>query len=79
MTTKVNTIAAMVCELIEMHMAKCDEAFPHPDDRPPHIIGQEHGTSANIQTVSNVDLGAEHLIHIELDDGTSFNIRVEEA
>ena len=77
--TRVSTIAAAIGELIESHITKCDEAFPRPDDCPAHVISDVHGTAANVTEVGIADLGLEHLIHIKLDDGTAFNIRVEEA
>ena len=79
MPMKAVTIAAMIGELIETHMQKCEDAFEHEEDRVPHVISEVHGTSANIESIANAHLGAEHLIVLELDDGTSFNIRVEEA
>ncbi len=75
--TKAVTIAAMIAELIESHMAKCDEA--HPNDRIPHVMSAEHETRADIDSIATADLGAEHLIELQLCDGTTFNIRVEEA
>lgn len=75
--TSAATIAAMLSELIETHMLKCDEAFPHPEDCPAHIISEIHDTQAWIQSVGTSNAGACHLIELSLDDGTSFNIRVE--
>jgi hypothetical protein len=77
--TSAATIAARLSELIETHMLKCDEAFPHPDDCPAHVISELHDTQAWIQSVGTSSAGACHLIELSLDDGTSFNIRVEEV
>ncbi|CAM5290547.1 hypothetical protein ATER59S_00530 [Aquamicrobium terrae] len=77
--TSAATIAAMLSELIETHMLKCDEAFPHPDDCPAHVISEVRKTQAWIQSVRVGEAGACHLIELSLDDGTSFNIRVEEV
>ncbi|MCG2841249.1 hypothetical protein L6Q21_09680 [Sandaracinobacter sp. RS1-74] len=76
MAAKIATIGAWLGELIDAHMLRCDEAFPHPDDCPPHIVSEAHGTRANIEKMHSVDLGTGHLIVIELDDGTAFDIRV---
>ena len=73
------TIAAMISELIETHMLKCDEAFPHPDDCPAHVISNVHKTAAWIQSIRTSSTGACHLIELSLDDATSFTIRVDEA
>mgnify|MGYP001332620801 CR=1 FL=1 len=81
MAMKAVTIAAVIAELIETHMEKCDEASDdNPNDDPmPHIITEAHG-SANITQVSNAPMDdGEHLIRLELDDGTAFVITVEEA
>lgn len=77
MATKAVTIAAMIGELIETHMANC--AADNPNDDIPHVISEAHKTKAFITSLANADLGAEQLLVLELDDGTSFNIRVEEA
>jgi hypothetical protein len=77
--TTATTITAMISELIETHMLKCDEAFPHPDDCPAHVISNVDKTAAWIQTIGTAGAGKSHLIELALDDGTSFNIRVEEA
>lgn len=77
--TSAATIAAMLSELIETHMLRCDEAFRHPDDCPAHVINEVHDTQAWIQSLGTSNVGACHLIELSLDDGTSFNIRVEEV
>lgn len=77
MATKAVTIAAMLGELIEDHMAKCSAG--NPNDDIPHVISEVHQTKAFIEKVATVPLVDEALIVLELDDGTSFNIRVEEA
>lgn len=77
--TKAVTIAALIAELVETDMSKCDDAFDHPDDRVPHVISEVHGTSASISSIGTTDMGASHLIELSLDDGTSFTIRVEKA
>lgn len=77
--TSAATIAAMLSELIETHMLKCDEAFPHPDDCPAHVISEVHKTAAWIQSIRTSSTGAGHLIELTLDDGKSSHIRVEEA
>lgn len=77
--TSAATVSAMIAELIETHIVKCDEAFPHPDDCPAHVISHIHKTQAWIQSVRTGGIVACHLIELSLDDGTSFTIRVEEA
>ncbi|MBP0440445.1 hypothetical protein [Tianweitania sediminis] len=77
--TSAATVSAMLSELIETHIVKCDEAFPHPDDCPAHVISNVHKTAARIQSIRTSRTGACHLIELALDDGTSFTIRVEEV
>jgi len=71
------TIAAMLCELIETHIAKCDAAGNHDDDRPPHVISETHGTSANIDSIASCDVETGTQIYIVLDDGAAFRVTVE--
>ncbi|MCP5400478.1 MAG: hypothetical protein H6921_14750 [Sphingomonas sp.] len=78
MSTNVTMIGAWLGELIDAHMLKCNEAFPHPDDCPPHIICEVHGTKAYIERMSIADLSIERPLVIELNDGTSFAIHVQE-
>lgn len=91
MTTKAVTIAGMIAELIETHMAKCDNEFPDHDDhgnllpdggnpdRVPHVISEAHDTKASIEQIITADQGDITLITLSLDDGTIFNVIVEEA
>lgn len=80
MKTQQNTIASMICELIETHMNKCDSEFPGTSpDHVPHVLSEVHGTKADIVKMSNADLGADTLIHMELSDGSEFDIHVSEA
>lgn len=77
--TQITTIAGWLGELIEAHIAKCDNAFPLSDDCPAHVISEVHETRANIMSIGTVDMEAEQLIELQLDDGSTFNIRVEEV
>lgn len=78
-TTRCSTIAAMIAELIETHIAKCWAEFDHEEDRVPHVISTELGTRANIVSIAIVDIGREHGIVLELDDGGSFEIAVRDV
>lgn len=75
--TQPRTIAAMICELVETHIAKCNEGGDRDDDRPSHVISQVHGTSANIDSIASCDVEAATQIYLVLDDGTAFRITVE--
>jgi hypothetical protein len=77
--TKAATLVAMIAELIETHMAKCDELGGPGIDVVPHVVSEAHGTSANINSIATAELGAVQLIELQLDDGTWFDIRVEEV
>lgn len=75
--TRACTIAAMVCELIETHVARCDEAGGCEHDRPSHVISETHGTSANIGSIASCDVEAATQIYLVLDDGTGFRMTIE--
>ncbi|MDF0490219.1 hypothetical protein PX554_18995 [Sphingomonas sp. H39-1-10] len=75
--TRACTIAAMICELLETHIAKCDESGDCAVDRPPHVISQAHGTSANIDSIASCDVESGTQIYLVLDDGAAFRITVE--
>lgn len=76
--TRACTIAAMLCELVETHIEKCDEGGDHDEDRPPHVISEVHGTSANIDSIASCDVeeGATQ-IYLVLDDAAAFRITIE--
>lgn len=69
------TIADVIAELIEAHMDKCDVG--NDDDRISHIVTPEH--SANIVEISPTATAASRCLTIKLDDGTAFDITVDEA
>ena len=75
--TRASTIAAMICELIETHIAKCDESGDCAEDRPSHVISQVHGTSANIDSIASCNIETGTQIYLVLDDGAAFRITVE--
>ena len=75
--TRASTIAALICELLETHAKKCDESGDCKDDRPPHVISEIHGTSANIDSIASCDIQTGTQIYLVLDDRTSFRITVE--
>jgi hypothetical protein len=75
--TRACTIAAMICELLETHIAKCDEDGDSSDDRPSHVISQAHGTRANIDSIASCDVDTGTQIYLVLDDGAAFRVTVE--
>ncbi len=75
--TCASTIAGLLSELLETHAAKCDDAGACEDDRPPHVISEVHGTSANIDSVASCDIETGTQIYLVLDDGAAFRITVE--
>lgn len=75
--TKAITIASMIAELIETHMAKCDGK--HSSESVHHVISEAHGSSADIKKIGIANPWTTPLIRIELDDGTAFNITVEKV
>ncbi len=70
--THSNTIIALIGELIETHMDKCDNAGDEPIA---HVLSEVHAHAANIKTIETNELG----LKLELDDGTSWYVRVTEA
>lgn len=77
--TRAVTIMAMLSELIEIHMAKCDDVDGPGFDAVPHVLSEVHGTSANIDTIGTGTVGASHMIELQLDDGSAFTVTVEET
>lgn len=75
--TRASTIAALLSELLETHVAKSDAAGDSRDDRPSHVISEIHGTSANIDSIASCDIETGTQIYLVLDDRTSFRITVE--
>jgi len=67
----------MICELLEIHIAKCDESGDCAEDRPAHVISQAHRTSANIDSIASCDVETGTHIYLVLDDGAAFHITVE--
>ena len=72
MKTKDLTIVAFLAELIQTHMEKCDGAFQHENDAPPHIVSEHWGTTADIKLIAN----SGNTLRLELDDGAVFVIEV---
>jgi hypothetical protein len=75
--TRASTIAGLICELLETHTVKCDDGGAGEDDRPPHVISEVHGTSANIDSIASCDIETGTQIYLVLDDGAAFRIAVE--
>ena len=75
--TRASTIAGLLSELLETHAAKCDDGGAREEDRPPHVISEVHGTSANIDSIASCDMETGTQIYLVLDDHTSFRITVE--
>lgn len=75
--TRASTIAGLLCELLETHAVKCDNGGAGEDDRPPHVISEVHGTSANIDSIASCDIETGTKIYLVLDDGAAFRITVE--
>jgi len=75
--TRACTIAGMISELVETHIGKIDEGGEAAHDRPPHVISEVHGTSANIDSIASCDVEGATQIYLVLDDGTAFRITVE--
>ena len=75
--TRACTIAAMIGEFIEVHIAKCDETEGGETDHPPHVISEVHGTRANIDSIASCEVEAATQIYLVLDDGAAFRITVE--
>lgn len=75
--TRACTIAAMICELLETHLAKCNEGSECEEDRSADVISEVHGTSANIESIASCDVEGGTEIHLALDDSTAFRITVE--
>jgi hypothetical protein len=75
--TRASTIAGLICELLETHTVKCDDGGAGEDDRPPHVISEVHGASANIDNIASCDIETGTQIYLVLDDGAAFRIAVE--
>ena len=75
--TRASTIAGLLSELLETHAAKCDDGGAREEDRPPHVISEVHGTSANIDSIASCDIETGTQIYLVLDDGAAFRIAVE--
>ena len=72
------TIAAFLCELVETHLSKGDDAFLNPEDRPKDIISTVHGTGADISCIGFCEILDEAHLDLTLDDGRMFRIAVTE-
>lgn len=75
--TRASTIAALLSELLETHVAKSDAAGDSTDDRPSHVISEVHRTSANIKSIASCDIEKGTQIYLALDDRSAFRISVE--
>ena len=75
--TRASTVAALISELLETHAQKCDEGGDCEDDRPPHVISEIHGTSANIDSIASCDMETGTQIYLVLGDRSAFRITVE--
>ena len=75
--TRASTIAGLLSELLETHAAKCDDGGAREEDRPPHVISEVHGTSANIDSIASCDIETGTQIYLVLNDGAAFRIAVE--
>jgi len=75
--TRPSTVAAFITELIETHMEKCERAGDHPEDRPPHILSETFGTSADVESIATVGNEISAAICLLLDDGTAFRFTIE--
>lgn len=71
------TIPGDGSELLETHIAKCNEGGDCEDDRPPHVISEIHRTNANIDSIASCDIETGTQVYLVLDDRTSFRITVE--
>ncbi|MFC0203320.1 hypothetical protein [Novosphingobium soli] len=76
-STRANTIAGLLSELLEAHAVKCDDGGAREDGHPPHVISEVHGTSANIDSIASCDIETGTQIYLVLDDGAAFRITVE--
>jgi len=75
--TQACTIAALISELLETHITKCDEGGNCENDRPPDVISEVHGTSGNIESIASCDIETGTQIYLVLDDRSAFRITVE--
>jgi hypothetical protein len=67
------TIAAFIGELIETHIADCDEEVPPGDpDHVPHICSEVHKASADIVSIGN----HQAQLFLTLSDGSKFVVAV---
>lgn len=78
MKTQSSTIAAFLTELIEAHMKKSGHPF-FTDGHVPHVISEEHKTTANIDSLATVtDLDKDRaFITLCLTDEANFKISIE--
>jgi hypothetical protein len=72
MQTQKSTMIAMIAELLESHMQKCSD--PYPPDSIPHVLSEEHGTQADIDTIESNATG----LKIKLSDGTVWSVRLQQ-
>lgn len=70
-----DTIAALICELIETHIEKCDAQID-VDESPPHIIDSAAERVAMIEEISSIP--GEHVtsIALTLDNGQRYSVVV---
>jgi hypothetical protein len=80
MATKAVTILAMLSELVETHIEKCEQQAVENGEAIPHVISEAHKTKASIDTISTTgEQDTAHRMTLFLDDGTAFAITVEEV
>ncbi|GLT01032.1 hypothetical protein GCM10007897_24230 [Sphingobium jiangsuense] len=76
---RTSTIAAFLRELVETHIAKCDEAGDDPNDRPPHFASEAPGAQGNIDSIASCDIETGSCIYLVLEGGAAFRIVIEPA
>jgi hypothetical protein len=74
--TRAVTVAAMITELIETHIAKGDGGAAHSWDRPADIVSEAHDTNADVVSIASHDIEGGTQIDLLLDDGAAFRIVV---
>ena len=73
MSTRKETIIAMLAELIETHMEKCaPNEGEHYFDSVPHVVSEKYGTKADIQSVDT----SPNSLMLKLSDGTKWTIAI---
>lgn len=75
--TRACTIAALLCELLETHVKRCDGGGHGEDERPLDVISDVHDTGANIDSFASCDTETGTQIYLVLNDHAKFRIAVE--